>query len=75
FSFLFSDFTNFNIVIFYVLFSVARSECGIEESLEQTQLDMILLNKLVEKNKKLLDMFQKYDSGKSIEEIMKDSKK
>ncbi|MCT7562357.1 hypothetical protein [Aliarcobacter butzleri] len=26
FSFLFSDFTNFNIVIFYVLFSVARSE-------------------------------------------------
>ena len=25
FSFLFSDFTNFNIVIFYVLFSVARS--------------------------------------------------
>lgn len=49
-------------------------ECGIEESLEQTQLDMILLNKLVEKNKKLLDMFEKYDSGKSIEEIMKDSK-
>lgn len=48
---------------------------GIEESLEQTQLDMILLNKLVEKNKKLLDMFEKYDSGKSIEEIMKDSKK
>uniref|UniRef100_UPI001C63C098 hypothetical protein n=1 Tax=Aliarcobacter cryaerophilus TaxID=28198 RepID=UPI001C63C098 len=26
FSFLFSDFTNFNIVIFYVLFSVARSD-------------------------------------------------
>ena len=49
-------------------------ECGIEESLEQTQLDMILLNKLVEKNKKLLDMFEKYDSGLSIEEIMKDSK-
>ena len=48
---------------------------GIEESLEQTQLDMILLNKLVEKNKKLLDMFEKYDSGVSIEEIMKDSKK
>lgn len=48
---------------------------GIEESLEQTQLDMILLNELVEKNKKLLDMFEKYDSGKSIEEIMKDSKK
>ena len=50
-------------------------ECGIEESLEQTELDMILLNKLVEKNKKLLDMFQRYESGKSIEEIMKDSKK
>lgn len=48
---------------------------GIEESLEQTQLDMILLNELVGKNKKLLDMFEKYDSGKSIEEIMKDSKK
>ena len=48
---------------------------GIEESLEQTQLDMILLNKFVEKNKKLLDMFEKYDSGVSVEEIMKDSKK
>ena len=47
---------------------------GIEESLEQNQLDMILLNELVEKNKKLLDMFEKYDSGVSIEEIMKDSK-
>lgn len=47
---------------------------GIEESLEQTQLDMILLNELVGKNKKLLDMFEKYDSGLSIEEIMKDSK-
>ena len=47
---------------------------GIEESLEQTQLDMILLNKFVEKNKKLLDMFQRYDNGESVEEIMKDSK-
>ena len=47
---------------------------GIEESLDETASDMIILNKLVEKNKKLLDMFEKYDSGKSIEEIMKDSK-
>ncbi len=50
-------------------------ECGIEESLEQTASDMIILNKLVEKNKKLLDMFQRYDNGESVEEIMKDSKK
>ena len=48
---------------------------GIEESLEQTQLDMILLNKFLEKNKKLLAMFEKYDSGVSIEEIIKDYKK
>lgn len=47
---------------------------GIEESLEETASDMIVLNKLVEKNKKLLDMFQRYDNGESVEEIMKDSK-
>ena len=45
-------------------------ECGIEESLEQTASDMLVLNKLVEKNKKLLDMFQRYDNGESVEEIM-----
>ena len=50
-------------------------ECGIEESLEQTASDMIVLNELIEKNKKLLDIFQRYDSGKSVEEIIKDSKK
>jgi hypothetical protein len=49
-------------------------ECGIEESLEETASDMIVLNKLVEKNKKLLDMFEKYDNGESVEEIIKDSK-
>lgn len=48
---------------------------GIEESLEQTASDMIVLNELVEKNKKLLDMFQRYDSGKYVEEIIKDYKK
>lgn len=47
---------------------------GIEESLDETASDMIILNKLVEKNKKLLDMFEKYDNGKSVQEIMKDSK-
>mgnify|MGYP000908275534 CR=1 FL=1 len=47
---------------------------GIEESLDETASDMIVLNKLVEKNKKLLDMFQRYDNGESVEEIMKDSK-
>ena len=49
-------------------------ECGIEESLEETASDVIVLNKLVEKNKKLLDMFEKYDNGESVEEIIKDSK-
>lgn len=48
---------------------------GIEESLEETASDVIVLNKLVEKNKKLLDMFQRYDNGESIEEIMKDFSK
>lgn len=47
---------------------------GIEESLDEIASDMIVLNKLVEKNKKLLDMFQRYDNGESVEEIMKDSK-
>jgi len=49
-------------------------ECGIEESFEETASDVIVLNKLVEKNKKLLDMFQRYDNGESVEKIMKDSK-
>ena len=49
-------------------------EYGIEESLDEIASDMIILNKLVEKNKKLLDMFEKYDNGKSVQEIMKDSK-
>lgn len=49
-------------------------ECGIEESLEETASDAIVLNKLVEKNKKLLEMFQRYDDGESVEEIIKDSK-
>ncbi len=53
-------------------FNQILKECGIEESLEETASDMLVLNKLVEKNKKLLDMFQRYDNDESMDLTQRD---